>query len=316
MKYWVTTQWPHSKDEDIDEIHYGIYIPNGRESSVREMHPGDIVFIYESKTGRIENRHMLDGTIEHISRYQGKEGIVSIVRVTSDVFENVDSEPTEYTNRTTIWWRYTATTEHITSHGFISREQVNRLLGYESNYNLRGFGDMHSGIKEIARTQGEKLIQLFNNDIENEISNLILKEKNNHIRNNTYGGTGEGEMHKRIKISIQNNPELLLGEIGLKHIKTEYFFITSDRVDILLMDKFKRYVVVEVEPECINGNDIGSAQCMKYRSLMAYETNRKEYEIRAILATPIIDNDIASKSEAYDIQVKIINLDHLTTASS
>ena len=92
----------------------------------------------------------------------------------------------------------------------------------------------------------------------------------------------ESEMHKKIKELIASNPSFYLKDPNLEHIKTEYIYKTSDRVDILLRDQYDRFVVVEVEPECEKNIHIGSEQCMKYRSLMSFENDRNENEIRAI----------------------------------
>jgi hypothetical protein len=316
MKYWVTTHWPHSVSEDASEPHSGVYVPDGRESSVASMSPGDIVFIYESKYGRTEKRTLLDGAVETIPSHVGKEGIVTIVKVASDVYEDEDASPTEYTDGSKIWWRYVAETAHITAHGLVPRQALNKVLGYAADYNLRGFGDMHSGVKEITSEQAEELLSLFSKGIENELATLLKAEEENRRSFSHFGSGGEGELHKTIKYAIQDNPELLLGEEGLCHVKTEYLFSTSDRVDILLIDKFKRFVVVEVEPACENGYHIGTAQCMKYRSLMAFESDRREHEVRAILAAPTVSKDVLDKAIVYDIEVKLIQEKHLTLFST
>lgn len=69
-----------------------------------------------------------------------------------------------------------------------------------------------------------------------------------------------------------------------------------------------RFVVVEVEPECEKNNHIGSAQYMKYRSLMSFENDRNEIEVRAILAAKSISKDVAEKAERYHIETKEIEL--------
>ena len=161
MKYWVTTKWPHSIEDDRDEFHYGVYLPDGRESAAYDMRPNDIVFIYESKNGRIEKRVKDDGSFQYIKNHNGKEGIVAIVKVTSKIYEIVDSEPTKYKDGTEIWWRYAVDTDHISSNGFVPRVKLNEVLSYKPRYNLRGFGNMHSGLKEVSKEQGTELIKEF-----------------------------------------------------------------------------------------------------------------------------------------------------------
>jgi len=315
MNYWITTHWPNSTLNEKYEIHNNVYVPDTRESAVKDMKKGDIVFIYESRNGRTEKRTLVDGTVEFYPCHIGKEGIVSIAEVISPVYENEGSEPTEYTDGSMIWWRYIAETKNISSHGFIERKSLNPVLKYKSNFNLRGFGDAHSGVKKISLEQAMELNRLFNINKDDEIQKLIQSDNLARKTYGSYGGTGEGELHKKIKEAIANNPSNVLNEDGLTLIKIEFTFKTNDRVDVLLIDKFGRYVVVEVEPECLNDNDTGCFQCMKYRSLMAFQANRKIDEVRAILAAPIISKEIRKKANNYNIEVCIVCI-HPTTAST
>ena len=171
----------------------------------------------------------------------------------------------------------------------------------------RGFGRKHSGVKDITIEEYQNLLKYFLKDDENE--NQKLREKNKPYKHApNYISAPEGEMHKKIKELIASNPSLYLKEPNLEHIKTEYSFKTNDRVDILLRDQYGMFVVVEVEPECEKNNHIGSAQCMKYRSLMSFENERKEGEVRAILAAKSISKDVAEKAKRYNIEIKEIDI--------
>jgi len=305
MKYWITSHWPNPVSESSESIHEGVYIPDGRESAVEDIHIDDLVFIYEARSGRAEKRRLIDGSEEIIPCHQGREGIVVLARIASEVYEFVDSKPTDYIDGSQIWWRYGADTETINSHGFLSRERMNEIIGYEINYNLRGFGDAHSGVKEIDESEFQSILESFRNTYAEEIKRL--KSDVAEIGNeSTRVPTGEGEVHKLLKERISANPEIVLNEKGLKLIKQEYEFITKDRVDILLEDKYGRFVVVEVEPDCPPGAEVGAAQCLKYRALMAFETNRETNEIRAILAARTISDEIIQKSTRFSIETKTI----------
>jgi len=302
----MTTHWPHRVNDDKNGVHDGVHIPNGRETSVSDMDKGDLVFIYESKTGRAEVE-IIKGEKNITRCHIGREGIVVLAEIITKPYKDEDSEPTKYIDNTEIWWRFYAKTKNINSHGFISREKVNEILGYDKDYHYRGFGTKRSGVKEITRLQYQELLKYFLKDDEKE--NQKLKEKKvpyKHAPN--ISSAPESEMHKKIKESIASNPSLYLKEPNLKYIKTEYKFKTNDRVDILLRDQYGRFVVVEVEPECEKNNHIGSAQCMKYRSLMRFENDRNENEVRAILAAKSISKDIADKARRYNIEIKEIDI--------
>lgn len=145
----------------------------------------------------------------------------------------------------------------------------------------------------------------MNNDNENK---KIKKENITRRLIPTGISVPEGEVHKKIKKLIASNPSLYLNETGLMHIETEYVFNTNDRVDLLLRDQYGRFIVVEVEPECEKNNHIGSAQCMKYRSLLSFERERKENEVRAILAAIKISRDVVEKAKKYNIETKEIKV--------
>ena len=219
MNYWITTHWPHSIEDDKEHPHSGVYIQDGHLEVVRDMNPGDLVFIYESKSGRTEKRRFADGITKNIPCHMGKEGVVAIVKVLTNVYEYEDSESTEYTNGSRIWWRYHAETENISSHGFVARNTLNHVLGYSDGYNLRGFGDQHSGIKKIDESLSNELIRLFNDNFDDEVKKLLKSQSG--IPRGGFGSTsgGEGELHKRIKESIAKNPSLILNEPGLKTSK-------------------------------------------------------------------------------------------------
>ena len=303
MKYWVTTQWPHSIDDDRLAPHFGLYIPDGRDAVAEIISPGDIVFIYESKTGRAVVRTALNGQTESIESHVGREGIVTIARVTSQVYEDRESELSHYTDGTEIWWRYYAETEVISSTGFVSHELVNNILGYNRNYSLRGFGTQHSGVKQITDDQADQLIERFRPGDE---KSRQLVDSSNSIASAASTGGGEGELHKRIKNQVASDPAGVFSEAGLELVQMEHSFPTGDRVDVLLRDRFGRFVVVEVEPECISGDQIGAAQCMKYRALMAFEAEVPENEVRSILVATFIADDIEAKARTYSIQTFVV----------
>jgi hypothetical protein len=47
--------------------------------------------------------------------------------------------------------------------------EVNKVLGYKSGYNLHGFGQNHSGIREIKNTEYKELLAYAHKVIYQEI---------------------------------------------------------------------------------------------------------------------------------------------------
>ena len=149
MNYWLTTHWPLRKGEEGAEWKYWVFLPDGREQAGKDMQRGDFVFIYESKTGR-----RLRG--QEYDYYDGREGIIALVRSTSRLKRRTGSEPEKYADGSEIWWAWQIRTE-LVKECFIPREDVCRALGYSPNYNLRGFGDYRSGLKRLTEEQFETL---------------------------------------------------------------------------------------------------------------------------------------------------------------
>jgi len=86
MNYWMTTHWPHRIDHR-DGVHENIHLPDGREDAGTSLQPGDMVLIFESRTGRTEIRRHPDGRTENIPCRKGRKGIVAVAEVASELEE-------------------------------------------------------------------------------------------------------------------------------------------------------------------------------------------------------------------------------------
>ena len=153
MNFWITTHWPPLEGHENVEWRYHIFLPDGREQAGEELRPGDLIFIYESKTGR----PLSNSTRKYIV---GREGIVALVEAKSRVVEHNNVTPEEYADGSVICWKWQARTE-VNRMGFCSRIQVCRALGYNRNYTLRGFGDHRSGLKKLTMEQFDSLNEWF-----------------------------------------------------------------------------------------------------------------------------------------------------------
>jgi hypothetical protein len=158
--YWMTTQWPNYQGESsMEDPHEGVWVQAQVKSVLDGCTEGDIVFIYESSSGPIR----LEGTTK-VYPYKGKMAIVDIVKVSSAVAQNPKID--HYENRDKIWWRYYRETEAIKHlDAPILLPMVNKTLGYLPNNVLRGFGDKHSGLKELTVAQATDFMHLAGLDI-------------------------------------------------------------------------------------------------------------------------------------------------------
>jgi hypothetical protein len=296
MNYWLTTQWPREKDTPAGEPYADVWAKDGKWSPIDQVAIGDMVYIYESKSGPLPLNP--DGSRKQ--RTQGKAGIVALVRVKQPAKEPPESAPEEYDNGETMWWRYRALTEPVNSGGFIPRGKFLPVLGYSANFSLHGFGDNHSGIKKLTTEEFTVLSEMYQESADGE--DLKRVKSNSHAGH--FGGPGgEGPVHRDLKGRIAADPAAVLGEDGLTLYKMEFpFSCTGDRIDVVLRDKDKKYVAVEVEVDCDPNHLAGPLQCMKYRSMLAYLFERPVKEVRCILAAHTIASEVDKRCDAFDIE--------------
>ncbi len=304
--YWITVHWPHRLGDDETE-HSGVYIPDGREYAVAELKEGDYVLIYESLNGRNEIERYADGTTEIYKHQSGKQGIVAIVKTTSKVKENQNSEESEYTDGTTIWWRWYAETESIRQSGFVAREDVNNVLGYAHNFSFRGFGDAHSGVKKITEEEFNELVKIFNYSFSTEKQEITAPAIPNNNNGGGFGFGEESEAHLKLKEFIAANPDKTLGEPGLKTIQVEYPFPTGDRADIYLQDKFGRPIGLEIELSQDENCFEGALQAIKYRFMLAMVIGVPFDETRSILVAYKLSPGLIELCGKYDIECHVID---------
>jgi len=134
------------------------------------------------------------------------------------------------------------------------------------------------------------------------------KRIENNNRGGQFGGQGgEGEVHRDLKERIAAEPSNVLEEDGLHLIKIEFPFVcTGDRIDVLLRDKDRKFVAVEVEVECDPYHLAGALQCMKYRAMLAYYFERPLAEVRRILVAHNIAPKVKARCDAFEIETIMV----------
>lgn len=282
-----------------DAPHNGVWVADENRAVIAPMKAGDLVWIYESQSGRPIVQERPDGEHRTIRHHRGRGGVVSLMEVTAPAEEDPEAEIERYSNGTNIWWRWRATTRIVNSAGFIPRQVLNGMLGYKPGNPLRGFGTQKSGLREISPAVHLQVQSAFLTSHE-AADETLLRQGQSSPRG---GPGGEGAIHKSLKEAIAADPSRVLGEDGLVLIRVEYpFGVTGDRIDVLLRDGLGRYMAVEVEPECPADHTTGPLQCMKYRALLAYQLNRELDEIRTSLVTHLLADNVRAKAERYGIE--------------
>ena len=148
MKNWFTI---HDAHPNPDWVKWDIYLQDKYEFLAQDIEIGDRVFIYEAKTSK---QVRFKDSI-------GKMGLVHVGHVTGSGGYNPREEAeVVYTDGDCKSWGYSIPTDAGSSEGFVSRNQVVRVLDYKDNYYFKGFAG-GKGVKEIGADQADELQALF-----------------------------------------------------------------------------------------------------------------------------------------------------------
>lgn len=296
MRYWVTTHWPR-REGWTDEASAAVWLPDGREAAGAQLAVDDRVVVYESRSGRVQLVHRPDGTSYTVRCRTGREGVVYYGRVSEPLHADAQAEPEEYVDGSQIWWRWTARLEVLSRSGFLARQSLLSVLGYDSTWNMRGFGTLHSGLKEITEEQYRQIVSGFHEARPIQLPELPVPRGHGGV-----GGVGEGETHERLKLHVAGNPEAAIGELGLQTLKVEYPFPSGDRADIVMADAYGRIVGVEVEPSVEDGDVVGVLQAIKYRYMLELMADREPGDSRAILVAHRISQGTRELCARYGVE--------------
>lgn len=268
------------------------------------------MFVYQSRSGRALLRQQPDGSEEQVPCRTGREGVVHLGVVLSRVAADSTSTPENYSDGTTIWWRWHAPAEVVSRSGFVPREEVCTILGYKSTYNFRGFGEAHSGLRELTDLEFAALLKRFRS-----ARPLILSRKQVPRGGATGKGGGESKEHCELKEFVAANPSAAIGEVGLRTIKVEFSFPTGDRADIVLADRYDRVIGVEIEPKVGDSDDVGVLQAIKYRRMLEWSADRAPGDSRSLLVAYAISDRMRQRCAQYAVQCVVIERERLRSSS-
>ncbi len=81
-------------------------VAGGRQTAGQDVRKGDMVVVYQAKTGRTEVRRQPDGKTLFVKNLKGKEGVIAITEAQGPLYALEGSIPEEYTDGSRIWWRW------------------------------------------------------------------------------------------------------------------------------------------------------------------------------------------------------------------
>lgn len=296
-RYWFTTHWPPLGEK---KTALGVYICDGREEAGRDVHAGDMVVIYETGSAPKELVRRPDGTEEWRKRRGGKKGVVAIAKLKEDL-HCVASEPErQYSDGSIRRWCWRAEGGIVNVSGFIPRERVAELLGYNRKYSFHGIGRHQSGLLPINEETYSAIVKEF---IASRPEEQAPPAKSRFVPPRVgHGEGGEGPIHEALKRAVYTEPSKVLGRAGLKGIEMEFQFETGDRADVVLEDLEGRYITVEVEESVPRGNRVGLLQAIKYKYMYAVKCSRQNEEVLTFLVAHEIDEEVKAICRRYGVE--------------
>lgn len=306
MRYWITTHWAPEEDDESTTPR-GVWVPDGREKAGANLRSGDAVLIYQAASGPAVLREGEDGADERIGRRIGKGGIVLVAQACDKLRPNGAEEPTRYVGRRPIWWRWHADTAPVSRNGFVSVDELKKILAYSPGYRMRGFGDYNSGLKEISEAQYTELVRIFRSRARKTFSGLDTSApRRRHV---TGVPGGESDAHKFLKLYVAANPSRALGERGLKTLEVEFPFDSNDRADLVLEDHAGRIIGLEVEVAVDPSDVSGILQAIKYRHMLAFVHERRFEETRSFLVAYSITKKLQEICRIYCVECFCVSKD-------
>lgn len=152
MKYWLTIHWPPLRNSPPWQD--GVWLAEGKEGAAKALSPGDLVFVYETLTGRPRRDRL---------RYRlGRQGLVALFEVMDvNLDPGFDQWREVYRDGTQLVWKLVGTTRTIDDSHYCPHQDACSCLGYSHKYSFQGFGKDKSGLKELSEQQFAGLRNLF-----------------------------------------------------------------------------------------------------------------------------------------------------------
>jgi hypothetical protein len=121
----------------------------------------------------------------------------------------------------------------------------------------------------------------------------------------SFGGTGESEAHRLLKVHVSRNPQLLNLSAGAQS-ELEHSFRTGDRVDVFFKNHNPERSVVEIEVEGRDNLITGVHQAIKYRALAEAADNypQQSPRVRAyVVAYEVGYSEVREAAAQYGVRL-------------
>jgi len=228
-----------------------------------------------------------------------------------------------------VWWEYMyffTKPEKISIHW----KELPEIRNISLSQPYRGFTDISKNkgnedhISNIISNYGS-LESYFKQKLSVEVSERIEEDPSANTISEGFGAPpikhgsgGESERHKKLKLYIRDNPDVIEIENVINR-KDERYYPTGDHVDVWFEDSNGEKYVVEIELEGDDNLLLGAKQLIKYRALEAVENDwdLNSSRVKAVLVAYNCDGDKTTQfCGKYDIELWQTNEDDVINYSN
>jgi hypothetical protein len=246
VRFWISAQSP-PLEGDPEERFDRLSLAAGREAAGLELRVGDLVLVYQSKSGRAVRRRRAGGTEERVRTVAGRKGIAAIAEVEGRAAHDPGIGTTEYVDGTALCWSWRAPIKPLAVDGHVPLSEVNRILGFKPTYNFGGFAYRDSGLREIEARQYRALVESFRRNAE---SPRVECKPVCGSRPLGPEGLDEGGWARRLLANfVAADPSAALREEGLETLGVDRALRAGDSADIVLEDGAGTVVAVQLDAE-------------------------------------------------------------------
>jgi hypothetical protein len=295
VRYWIAAQSPPlegSPDQKLDRLS----LAAGREAAGRELEVGDLVLVYQSRSGRAVRLREANGTEKKVRTMAGRQGIAALAEVTGPIAHDPEIGRTHYVDGTEISWSWSVPTAAFSVHGHVPLSDVNRILGFKPTYNFGGFAYRNSGLREIEGHQYWALVERFRSSATNLRS----------VRPLPPDGPGEERGGRRLLVEyVAADPTLALREAGLETLAVAHDLPAGDSADIVLEDRAGAVVAVQVDAEDDWLATI--AHTSLRRAMLELEMGRRLGESRVFVVAYSVSREMRELCASYGVETFAID---------
>jgi hypothetical protein len=304
VRYWIAAQAP-PLESDPDRGFDCVSLAEGREALGLELEPGDLVLVYQSRSGRAVKQRSAEGGEVWVPTVAGRQGIAAVAEVEDRVTRDARISGTEYADGRELCWCWRAPIDAISTDGHVSLSDVNRILGFKPTYNFGGFAYRNSGLREIEAAQYWDLVEIFRGNArrarparDSIRGSLPKRAVDRHAARGA----------RRLLVDyVAADPAFALRETGLETLAVSHPLPAGASADIVLEDRAGTVVAVQVDPEEDGLATVAHASIR--RAMIELEMERRPGRSRVFVVAYSLSQEMREACTSYGVECFTVDKD-------